>query len=400
MQCVAHTLLFCLSSRSLPAMRMRAPFAAAQVLLLYVVLLKWMLLGRVRPSVTLDAKRPQPRGAWYTYRMHLLRTILEHPSVRGAAFLWTGTAFFNAWLRGLGAKVGTEQHGRANCACASRRPPPDVLLSPPPRQMQHSHLSTHNTGRCFERHRWVLRPGLGRILLCTNTTCWSWVTVCRSAVASRCCPLRRWAPPPSMLLLALMSPTRPRCAYRVCMRVQTAVRRVHACPVSANVLLVLHAWAYVPPLIILDCMHTTTQLYPGVRVRPGACLGVFTYAPAGAVYARGSITQVRALRHCSAVTSGPCNPALVWQESSPVPVPSLGLPQPHASPAFGPRMVSGQDCTLLPAILIPCHPICLACCIFCHRCRARSRCAQVSQSRSLVQHLQPVRLNLGLLGAV
>jgi hypothetical protein len=135
MQCVAHTLLFCLSSRSLPAMRMRAPFAAAQVLLLYVVLLKWMLLGRVRPSVTLDAKRPQPRGAWYTYRMHLLRTILEHPSVRGAAFLWTGTAFFNAWLRGLGAKVGTEQHGRANCACASSQTPPDVLLSPPPRQM-------------------------------------------------------------------------------------------------------------------------------------------------------------------------------------------------------------------------------------------------------------------------
>jgi hypothetical protein len=36
-----------------------------------------------------------------------------------------------------------------------------------------------------------------------------------------------------------------------------------------------------------------TALYPGVTVKPGAVLGVFTYAEAGRTFPRYSITQVR-----------------------------------------------------------------------------------------------------------
>lgn len=35
-----------------------------------------------------------------------------------------------------------------------------------------------------------------------------------------------------------------------------------------------------------------TCLYPGVKVMPGACLGVFTYAEAGRTFPRDSIVQV------------------------------------------------------------------------------------------------------------
>jgi hypothetical protein len=37
-----------------------------------------------------------------------------------------------------------------------------------------------------------------------------------------------------------------------------------------------------------------TALYPGVTVKPGAVLGVFTYAEAGRTFPRNSITQVSA----------------------------------------------------------------------------------------------------------
>lgn len=43
-----------------------------------------------------------------------------------------------------------------------------------------------------------------------------------------------------------------------------------------------------------------TALYPGVTVKPGAVLGVFTYAEAGRTFPRNSITQVSpAAGHCS-----------------------------------------------------------------------------------------------------
>lgn len=42
-----------------------------------------------------------------------------------------------------------------------------------------------------------------------------------------------------------------------------------------------------------------TALYPGVTVKPGAVLGVFTYAEAGRTFPRYSITQVRMLHTLS-----------------------------------------------------------------------------------------------------
>jgi hypothetical protein len=44
-----------------------------------------------------------------------------------------------------------------------------------------------------------------------------------------------------------------------------------------------------------------TALYPGVTVKPGAVLGVFTYAEAGRTFPRHSITQVNLQLPASAV---------------------------------------------------------------------------------------------------
>jgi hypothetical protein len=70
-----------------------------------VIPFKWPLRSY---STAAEASTPAPRTWWQRFRQHLQQCILDHPTVRTAAFLWTGTALFNAWLRALGAKVGRQ----------------------------------------------------------------------------------------------------------------------------------------------------------------------------------------------------------------------------------------------------------------------------------------------------
>lgn len=78
---------------------------AGQLLVLLVIPFKWLLMGKVKPST---ANPATPKTYGQRFRHHLFQCILEHPAVRSAAFLWTGTALFNEWLRALGAKVGKQ----------------------------------------------------------------------------------------------------------------------------------------------------------------------------------------------------------------------------------------------------------------------------------------------------
>lgn len=70
-----------------------------------VIPFKWLLRSYRTPAQT---STPSSRTWWQRFRLHLQQCILDHPTVRTAAFLWTGTALFNAWLRALGAKVGRQ----------------------------------------------------------------------------------------------------------------------------------------------------------------------------------------------------------------------------------------------------------------------------------------------------
>lgn len=68
---------------------------------------KWIVRGRVKPDegLTLEPKKL----TWgHRFRRHLLHVILDHPNMKMYLFMWTGTAMFNAWLRGMGSKVGKQ----------------------------------------------------------------------------------------------------------------------------------------------------------------------------------------------------------------------------------------------------------------------------------------------------
>jgi hypothetical protein len=67
-----------------------------------IIPIKWALVGRLTPDKVRDAS-PSMR-----LRLHFLECCLNHPYVRMGAFLWSGTAVYNAWLRGLGMKVGKQ----------------------------------------------------------------------------------------------------------------------------------------------------------------------------------------------------------------------------------------------------------------------------------------------------
>lgn len=70
-----------------------------------VIPFKWLLRSNETPAQT---STPSSWTWWQRFRRHLQQCILDHPTVRTAAFLWTGTALFNTWLRALGAKVGRQ----------------------------------------------------------------------------------------------------------------------------------------------------------------------------------------------------------------------------------------------------------------------------------------------------
>jgi hypothetical protein len=78
---------------------------AGQLLIVMVVPFKWLLRTHVQPLGTTPAA---PKSSWQRFRHHLQQCLLDHPTVKTAAFLWTGTAIFNAWLRALGTKVGKQ----------------------------------------------------------------------------------------------------------------------------------------------------------------------------------------------------------------------------------------------------------------------------------------------------
>jgi acetyltransferase-like isoleucine patch superfamily enzyme len=67
-----------------------------------IIPLKWTLVGRLTPAKLQD---PSPS---MRLRLHFLECCLNHPYVRMGAFLWSGTEVYNAWLRGLGMKVGRQ----------------------------------------------------------------------------------------------------------------------------------------------------------------------------------------------------------------------------------------------------------------------------------------------------
>jgi hypothetical protein len=78
---------------------------AGQLLIVMVVPFKWLLRTHVQPLGTTPTA---PKSWSQRFRHHLQQCLLEHPTVKTAAYLWTGTAIFNAWLRALGTKVGKQ----------------------------------------------------------------------------------------------------------------------------------------------------------------------------------------------------------------------------------------------------------------------------------------------------
>lgn len=79
-----------------------ALFLAGQVYLVVVLLLKWVLVGRM------TSEKCRRTDLLWRFNSHLWKMLMDLPMYRTASDPWTGTAAFNTYLRLQGAKVGKQ----------------------------------------------------------------------------------------------------------------------------------------------------------------------------------------------------------------------------------------------------------------------------------------------------
>lgn len=72
-----------------------------------VIPYKWLVVGKIKPTANLTLN-PAPKSWGERFRSHLMQLLIDHSSLKLVLYMWTGTAMFNAWLRGMGAKVGRQ----------------------------------------------------------------------------------------------------------------------------------------------------------------------------------------------------------------------------------------------------------------------------------------------------
>jgi hypothetical protein len=64
-----------------------SPPTAGQLLVVLVVPFKWLLRSHAQPVGAASASK---RTWWQRFRHHIQQCIFDHPTVKAAAFLWTG----------------------------------------------------------------------------------------------------------------------------------------------------------------------------------------------------------------------------------------------------------------------------------------------------------------------